>query len=56
VPLAWFPRLLAATHDEREAVEISATGLHWDELNEDVSIAGLIAGRGARSPGPAQAA
>ncbi len=46
VPLAWFPRLLNATPAQRVRVEISRTGLHWEELDEDISIAGLIAGRG----------
>jgi hypothetical protein len=46
VPLAWFPRLMKASPAQRARVEMSRTGLHWDELNEDVSIAGLIAGRG----------
>lgn len=46
VPLAWFPRLLSATTEQRTAVEISPMGLHWDELDEDISIEGLIAGRG----------
>jgi hypothetical protein len=46
VPLAWFPRLLNATSAQRANVEISRTGLHWEELDEDISIAGLIAGRG----------
>jgi hypothetical protein len=46
VPLAWFPRLLAATPDERERVELSRTGLHWEALDEDISVAGLLAGRG----------
>ena len=46
VPLAWFPRLLHATPDQRERVEISQKGLHWDALNEDISIAGLLAGVG----------
>ena len=46
VPLAWFPRLLSATAAQRAAVEISPMGLHWDELDEDISIEGLIAGRG----------
>jgi hypothetical protein len=46
VPLAWFPRLLRASLAERKRVEISRTGLHWDELDEDISIAGLLAGRG----------
>jgi hypothetical protein len=47
VPLAWFPHLLDASPDARERVEISRIGLHWEELNEDISIAGLLAGRGA---------
>ena len=46
VPLAWFPRLLHATPKQREQVEISHSGLHWDELDEDISIAGLLAGVG----------
>jgi hypothetical protein len=46
VPLAWFPRLLHATPVQRDAVELSRMGLHWDELDEDISIAGLLAGRG----------
>ena len=46
IPLAWFPRLLRATPEQREAVELSRDGLHWEELDEDISIAGLLAGRG----------
>ena len=46
VPLAWFPRLLHATQAERERFEVSRTGLHWEELDEDISVAGLLAGRG----------
>lgn len=46
VPLAWFPRLLAATPDERARVRLSRDGLHWDGLDEDISVAGLLAGRG----------
>lgn len=46
VPLAWFPRLLNASPAQRERVELSRTGLHWEEIDEDVSIAGLLAGRG----------
>jgi len=45
IPLAWFPRLLHASADARARVEISRLGLHWEDLNEDISIAGLIAGR-----------
>jgi len=46
VPLAWFPRLLHATSFEREQVELSRVGLHWEAINEDISIVGLLAGRG----------
>jgi hypothetical protein len=46
VPLAWFPRLLNATPAQRQKIEISRTGLHWEELDEDISIDGLLAGRG----------
>jgi uncharacterized protein DUF2442 len=45
VPLAWFPRLLRASPEARQRVEISRLGLHWEDLNEDISTAGLIAGR-----------
>jgi hypothetical protein len=46
VPLAWFPRLLRATPEQREQVRISSRGLHWQSLDEDISIAGLLAGFG----------
>jgi hypothetical protein len=46
VPLVWFPRLLNGSAKARAKVELSRTGLHWDELDEDISIAGLLAGRG----------
>ena len=45
VPFAWFPRLLNAKKGQREKVEISRFGLHWAEIDEDISIAGLLAGR-----------
>ena len=45
VPFAWFPRLLNAKPSQREKVEIGRHGLHWDEIDEDISIAGLLAGR-----------
>ncbi len=46
VPLAWFPRLLHGSPEQREQVEISSRGLHWEALDEDISIAGLLEGRG----------
>ena len=44
-PLAWFPRLLEAAPEQRAHVELSKGGLHWDALDEDISIAGLLAGQ-----------
>jgi hypothetical protein len=49
VPLAWFPRLLHATPEQREQVRISRRGLHWEALDEDISIAGLLNGLGDMS-------
>ena len=46
VPLAWFPRLFHATAAQRESYTLTTCGLHWDEIDEDISIAGLLAGRG----------
>ena len=46
VPLAWFPRLSSASADERTRYELSPGGIHWDHLDEDISVAGLLAGRG----------
>jgi hypothetical protein len=45
VPYAWFPRLLNASPRQREAVEIGRFGLHWEDIDEDISVAGLLAGR-----------
>ena len=44
-PLAWFPRLLDATPAQRALVELSKGGLHWEALDEDISVAGLLAGQ-----------
>ena len=44
-PLAWFPRLLEAAPVQRAQVELSKGGLHWDALDEDISVAGLLAGQ-----------
>jgi len=45
VPLAWFPRLLHATAKQRDASRLSSRGLHWEALDEDISVAGLLTGR-----------
>jgi hypothetical protein len=49
VPLAWFPRLLNSSSEQREQFRISSRGLHWDALDEDISVAGLLAGLGDQS-------
>ena len=48
VPLAYFPRLLSASARQLANYEISGggSGLHWDELDEDISVEGLLAGVG----------
>ena len=46
VPLTWFPRLLQATQEQLENFELSPCGLHWEDLDEDISVTGLLAGRG----------
>lgn len=44
VPLAWFPRLMAASAEQRAAVETSPFGLHWEAPDEDISVPALQAG------------
>lgn len=56
VPLVWFPRLLHANAEQRASVHISRHGLHWEALDEDISIAGLLAGVGDMSRKLPQAA
>jgi hypothetical protein len=50
VPLAWYPRLAAATPAQRGVWEIAGGGygIHWPEIDEDLSTEGLL--RGARPP------
>ena len=47
VPLAWYPRLVHATTEERNNWELHADNqhVHWPDLDEDLSIEGLLAGR-----------
>jgi len=47
VPLAWYPRLLRATAAERKRWRLIGRGLgiHWEDLDEDISVAGLLAGK-----------
>jgi len=48
-PLAWFPRLLEATPEQRARFELlgEGVGIHWPDVDEDLSAEGLL--RGARS-------
>lgn len=47
VPLAWYPRLLHATWNERRRWRLigKGRGIHWASLDEDISIEGILAGR-----------
>ena len=47
-PLAWYPRLARASEAERAKYEISPLGIHWEDLDEDLSVAGMLKGRPAR--------
>ncbi len=50
VPLAWYPRLLSATAEQRQRWEMSSGGygIHWPDIDEDLSTKGLL--RGAPAP------
>jgi len=47
VPLAWYPRLLHGLPSERENYSLigRGEGIHWPDLDEDISVAGLVAGQ-----------
>ena len=47
VPLAWYPRLLNGTVAERKKHELigDGEGIHWPDLDEDISVEGILAGR-----------
>ncbi len=47
VPLAWFPRLVHGTQAERSHWRLigKGSGIHWEELDEDISVEGLLLGR-----------
>ncbi len=50
VPLAWYPRLLTATLEQRQRWEMASGGygIHWPDIDEDLSTEGLL--RGAPAP------
>ena len=47
VPLAWFPRLVYASPEERTHWRLvgKGQGIHWEDIDEDISVEGLLAGR-----------
>jgi hypothetical protein len=53
VPLAYFPRLLTATSKQRKHYMISGggTGLHWEDIDEDICVQSLMQGFGDRTIG-----
>jgi hypothetical protein len=46
-PLDWYPRLRGASAAERANYEIMPMGIHWPDLDEDLSVAGMLTGRRA---------
>lgn len=54
IPLAWYPRLLHGTRQERNRRELigDGEGIHWPELDEDISIEGILAGRSSQESQP----
>ena len=58
IPLAWYPRLVHGTPTERAKWHLIADGegIHWPDLDEDISVAALLAGtRSSESPGSFEA-
>jgi hypothetical protein len=51
-PLAWFPRLVEASKQDLEKYELSPFGIHWEHLNEDISVDGLLLGFGDQTHYP----
>jgi len=47
VPIAWFPRLFHSTEQERNNWRFigKGQGIHWEDIDEDISIEGLLAGK-----------
>lgn len=48
-PLWWYPRLLEASVQDRAHYELSPFGIHWPDIDEDLSVAGMLKGR--KAPG-----
>jgi hypothetical protein len=47
VPIAWFPRLLNSTEQERNNWRLigRGQGIHWEDIDEDISVEGLLTGK-----------
>lgn len=47
VPIGWFPRLVHASPEERTRWRFisNGQGIHWEDIDEDISVAGLLAGK-----------
>ena len=47
IPIGWYPRLAHGTAEERQNFQISGAGygIHWPNLDEDIGVAGLLAGK-----------
>ncbi len=54
MPLVWFPRLVHASAEERQNHRLigDGDGIHWPDLDEDVSVRGLLRGRGSQQSIP----
>lgn len=48
-PLWWYPRLAKASGDERNVIELMPMGMHWPQIDEDISVASML--RGQKAPG-----
>jgi hypothetical protein len=43
-PLVWYPPLLNATVEQRQKFVLGPAGIHWPDVDEDLSVAGMLAG------------
>ena len=43
-PLWWYPRLAAASPTERDNIELMVDGVHWPDVDEDLSVRGMLKG------------
>ena len=56
VPIAWYPRLLSGTAEQRAQWTLSPLGIHWDALDEDISVKMIVCGLKAYEYGRPKAA